>query len=89
MKKYGRGNGQKLSQLFRVHSSGASKGVLITKFKLCLAGKLGKTDVEQLPQGLTASRVVTDYLRALGELVMGTCECSVGSILGWMECNGV
>jgi hypothetical protein len=70
MKKYGRGGGQKSSQLFRVHSSGAGEGLLITKFKLCLAGKLGKTDVEQLPKGLTASCVVTDYLRALGELVM-------------------
>jgi hypothetical protein len=82
MKKYERDSGYKSSQFFQVHNSGASEGVLITKFKLCLARKLGNTDVEQLLKGMTASRVVTDYLRALGELVMGHLREQFGKHFG-------
>lgn len=54
-------------------------GTFFTKFKLHLAGsEMGPSSAQQLPPGLTVNVLITDYLRAMGALILRTVRNSYG-----------
>lgn len=56
-----------------------SVGSYFTRFKLHLAGShMGPSSAQPLPPGLTVNVLITDYLRAMGELILRTLRTSYG-----------
>jgi hypothetical protein len=59
-----------------------SLGNLLVRFKLHLASKdLGASTAKDLPPGLTVATLITDYLRAMGALVLTTLQDHYGAQL--------
>lgn len=71
----------------RKELAGATVGAFFTKFKLHLAGsEMGPSSIAQpLPPGLTVAVLITDYLRAMGELILQTLQKSYGPKLSVKE----
>lgn len=64
----------------------ASVGAFVTKFKLHLAGReMGPSIAQPLPPGLTVNTLVTDYLRAMGDLILGFLDRTYRSQLSMKE----
>ncbi|KAG0557508.1 hypothetical protein M758_11G132600 [Ceratodon purpureus] len=60
-----------------------SVGTYLTRFKLHLACKdMGASSAHALPKGLTVERLITDYLREMGNLIMRTLQSNYGAQLG-------
>ncbi|KAG0602466.1 hypothetical protein M758_10G016400 [Ceratodon purpureus] len=63
-------------------SSQTTVGKYVTRFKLHLASKdMGVSSAQELPPGLTVSVLITDYLRAMGDLVLKTLQGHYGAQL--------